>query len=331
MGSHILGAKAGLESEDQPDTATPSRERTSAAEVCGPPLHVLAELRRQDRKASAAWRAGAAAAGPQAQVPREQLPQGAPLSTGASSTGARAKRPPGPKDEPAAAATELPDRLDPDHVLTWRQRKILQVIRDSLQRRGRPPSVREIGKAVGLTSTSSVAFQLANLEAKGYLRRDGGRLRTVGSKMPPPPAVPSGGEIGETTGRGVRAQEITGVPVIGRIAAGGPVLAEENVEDILPLPRQFVGEGTLFLVRVTGDSMIGAAIADGDQVVVRQQPEAGSGDIVLAMIDGQMTLKTLQHSGDHVFLMPQNPSDTPILGDGARILGRVVAVLRQVF
>ena len=220
--------------------------------------------------------------------------------------------------------------VDADEVLTWRQQKILQAIRDYVQRHGSSPSVREIGKAVGLSSTSSVASQLDTLEHKGYLRRDGGRLRTVGSKLPGTARTRPAGEIGEDTGTDFRGQEMTGIPVLGQIAAGGPVLAEENVEDILPLPRRFVGEGALFLVRVAGDSMIGAAIADGDQVVVRQQAEAANGDIVVALVDGEMTVKTFHRFGDHVWLMPQNPAYTPIPGDEATILGRVVAVLRQV-
>jgi repressor LexA len=226
---------------------------------------------------------------------------------------------------------EVADRPDEDHVLTWRQRKIVQVIRDSMQRRGRFPSVREIGEAVGLSSTGSVSYQLATLESKGLLRRDGGRLRTVGSKMPGHPAVRSADEPDEDPGTVIRSQEITGVPVVGRIATGASILAEENVDDIVPLPRQFVGEGTLFVFRVAGDSMIGAAIADGDHVVIRQQDAWDSGDLVAAIIDGQMTVRTLQRSGDdHVWLMPQNPAYTPIPGDEGHVVGRVVAVLRQV-
>jgi repressor LexA len=120
------------------------------------------------------------------------------------------------------------------------------------------------------------------------------------------------------------------VPLVGRIAAGGPILAEERIEEIFPLPRQLVGEGTLFLLNVVGDSMINAAIADGDWVVVRQQPVAENGDIVAAMIDGEATVKTFKRATDHVWLMPHNPAYTPILGDEAEILGKVVAVLRKV-
>ena len=202
----------------------------------------------------------------------------------------------------------MPDRPDPDHVLTWRQRKVLQVIRDSVQRRGYPPSMREIGEAVGLTSTSSVSYQLSTLQSKGYLRRDAGRPRTVEVRLPGHPAVRPETEIEDEAPLDIASQEATYVPLVGRIAAGGPILAEEAIEDIFPLPKQIVGDGTLFLLKVVGDSMINAAIADGDWVVVRQQPVAENGDIVAAMIDGEATVKTFKRSGEHVWLMPHNPA-----------------------
>jgi len=235
-----------------------------------------------------------------------------------------------PRGSVPAVVAELPDKPDPDHVLTWRQRKVLQVIRDSVQRRGYPPSMREIGEAVGLTSTSSVSYQLSTLQNKGYLRRDAGRPRTVEVRLPGHPAVRPEADIDENMPMDITSQEAAYVPLIGRIAAGGPILAEQAVEDIFPLPRQIVGEGTLFLLKVVGDSMINAAIADGDWVVVRQQPVAENGDIVAAMIDGEATVKTFKRSPDHVWLMPHNPAYTPIPGDEAEILGKVVAVLRRV-
>jgi repressor LexA len=237
-----------------------------------------------------------------------------------------------PKGSVPTVVADLPDKPDPDHVLTWRQRKVLQVIRDSVQRRGYPPSMREIGEAVGLTSTSSVSYQLSTLQRKGYLRRDVGRPRTVEVRLPGHPAVrPDQGTEEETpTPMDIASQEAAYVPMVGRIAAGGPILAEEQIEDIFPLPRQIVGEGTLFLLKVVGDSMINAAIADGDWVVVRQQPVAENGDIVAAMIEGEATVKTFKRSDDHVWLMPHNPAYTPIPGNDATILGRVVAVLRRV-
>jgi repressor LexA len=246
--------------------------------------------------------------------------------------GIRPKGRPGrkPKGSVPTVVTEMPERPDPDHVLTWRQRKVLQVIRDSVQRRGYPPSMREIGEAVGLTSTSSVSYQLSTLQKRGYLRRDAGRPRTVEVRLPGHPAIRPDSEQAEEAALDFPSQEAAFVPLLGRIAAGGPILAEEAIEDVFPLPKQLVGEGTLFLLKVVGDSMIDAAIADGDWVVVRQQPVAENGDIVAAMIDGEATVKTFKRSGDHVWLMPHNPAFTPIQGDEATILGRVVAVLRRV-
>jgi len=235
-----------------------------------------------------------------------------------------------PKGSVPAVVADLPDKPDPAHVLTWRQRKVLQVIRDSVQRRGYPPSMREIGEAVGLTSTSSVSYQLSTLQSKGYLRRDAGRPRTVEVRLPGHPAVRPEPDFDDDTPMDIASQEAAYVPLVGRIAAGGPILAEEAIEDIFPLPRQIVGEGNLFLLKVLGDSMINAAIADGDWVVVRQQPVAENGDIVAAMLDGEATVKTFKRSADHIWLMPHNPAYTPIPGDEAEILGKVVAVLRRV-
>ena len=247
-----------------------------------------------------------------------------------------------PKGTAPPVILETPDKPDPDHVLTWRQRKVLQVIRDSVQKRGYPPSMREIGEAVGLTSTSSVSYQLSTLQRKGYLHRDVGRPRTVevrlpghqpvrpGEKAEEAAAAAAAAEAADAPWMDITSQETIYVPLVGRIAAGGPILAEQSVEDIFPLPRQLVGEGTLFLLKVAGDSMINAAIADGDWVVVRQQPVAENGDIVAAMLDGEATVKTFKRSDGHVWLIPHNPTYTPILGDEATILGRVVAVLRRV-
>jgi repressor LexA len=249
-----------------------------------------------------------------------------------AAAGARPRGRPGrkPRGSVPAIVADVPDKPDPDHVLTWRQRKVLQVIRDSVQRRGYPPSMREIGEAVGLTSTSSVSYQLSTLQNKGYLRRDAGRPRTVEVRLPGHPAVRPDSDIDDEMPMDITSQEAAYVPLVGRIAAGGPILAEQAIEDIFPLPRQLVGEGTLFLLKVVGDSMINAAIADGDWVVVRQQPVAENGDIVAAMIDGEATVKTFKRSAEHVWLMPHNPAYTPIPGDEAEILGKVVAVLRRV-
>ena len=256
-----------------------------------------------------------------------------PLGDGISiEPGGKPKGRPGrkPKGSIPTVVADIPDHPDPNHVLTWRQRKVLQVIRDSVQRRGYPPSMREIGEAVGLTSTSSVSYQLSTLQSKGYLRRDAGRPRTVEVRLPGQPAVRPEAEDAEEVVLDIPSQDAAYVPVLGRIAAGGPILAEEAIEEVFPLPKQLVGNGTLFLLKVVGDSMINAAIADGDWVVVRQQPVAENGDIVAAMIEGEATVKTYKLAGEHIWLMPHNPAYAPIPGDDATILGRVVAVLRRV-
>lgn len=215
---------------------------------------------------------------------------------------------------------------DSDIKLTERQRTILEVIRESVTSRGYPPSIREIGDAVGLTSTSSVAHQLRTLERKGYLRRDPNRPRAVDVRgIDDGPASPTTDVAGSDA-----LPEPTFVPVLGRIAAGGPILAEEAVEDVFPLPRELVGEGALFLLKVVGESMVDAAICDGDWVVVRQQNVADNGDIVAAMIDGEATVKTFKRAGGQVWLMPHNPAFDPIPGNDAAILGKVVTVIRKI-
>jgi repressor LexA len=229
-----------------------------------------------------------------------------------------------------ASVHDFPDAPADESGLTPRQRRILEVIREAVARRGYPPSVREIGEAVGLTSSSSVAHQMVALERKGYLRRDPNRPRAVEVRAPESAGqVDSSGSYDET-GSGDARPAPSYVPVVGRIAAGGPILAEEVIEDVFPLPKQLVGEGTLFLLQVRGDSMIDAAIADGDWVVVRQQPVADNGDIVAAMIDGEATVKTYRRRDGHVWLIPHNPAYEPIPGDEATVLGRVTAVLRRV-
>ncbi|MEU4313663.1 transcriptional repressor LexA [Nocardia sp. NPDC024068] len=220
--------------------------------------------------------------------------------------------------------------------LTVRQRKVLDVIRSSVSLRGYPPSIREIGDAVGLNSTSSVAHQLRTLERKGYLRRDPNRPRAVdvrgmdeAVRSVTTLAPADGADAGETASETDHPIP-TYVPVLGRIAAGGPILAEQAVEDVFPLPRELVGDGSLFLLKVVGESMVDAAICDGDWVVVRQQNVADNGDIVAAMLDGEATVKTFKRSGDDVWLMPHNPLFEPIPGNDARILGKVVTVIRKI-
>ncbi|MEU9617333.1 transcriptional repressor LexA, partial [Streptomyces sp. NPDC048209] len=196
-----------------------------------------------------------------------------------------------------------------------------EVIRDSVQRRGYPPSMREIGQAVGLSSTSSVAHQVKTLARKGILYQDPQRPRAYRVTADEPQAP--------TTPAYATASGAVPVPLVGRIAAGGPILAEQTIEDVFPLPRQLVGDGELFALTVRGDSMVEAAITDGDTVVVRRQPVAENGDIVAAMIDGEATVKRLKREHGQTWLMPHNPAYEPINGDNATILGKAVAVLRS--
>jgi repressor LexA len=244
-----------------------------------------------------------------------------------------------------AEVREMPEREPEGGLgagLTVRQRRVLEVIRNSVDRRGYPPSLREIGEWVGLTSPSSVAHQLTALERKGYIRRDPNRPRAMEIVSPDGDPQARGYRSGDSraseiiegvydeTGSGDARPEPSYVPLVGRIAAGGPILAEEVVEDVFPLPRQLVGEGSLFLLKVVGDSMVDAAICDGDWVVVRQQPTADNGDIVAAMLDNEATVKTFKRKDGHVWLMPHNADYSPIDGDHATILGKVTAVLRRV-
>ncbi|TWE13293.1 transcriptional repressor LexA [Rudaeicoccus suwonensis] len=238
-----------------------------------------------------------------------------------------------------AEVHRLPDRSG--ERLTTRQTKVLQVIRNSVDRRGYPPSLREIGDAVGLTSPSSVAHQLTMLERKGYLRRDPNRPRAI-EVIDPEATKDTRGYRGgssvttvdessfDETDLGNQQPAAAYIPVVGRIAAGGPILADEVVEDVFPLPKQIVGEGDLFLLKVVGNSMIDAAICDGDWVVVRQQPTATNGDIVAAMIDGEATVKTFRRTDGKVWLIPHNDAFEPIDGDEATVLGKVTAVLRSI-
>ena len=230
---------------------------------------------------------------------------------------------------------ELPDGPPDSTGLTPRQQRVLNVIKDSVETRGYPPSMREIGELVGLTSSSSVSHQLKMLEQKGFLKRDPNRPRAIEVFLPELMARRrSIGAAEETsydeTGVGDARPAATYVPMVGRIAAGGPILAEENLEEVFPLPKSLVGDGTLFLLEVSGDSMIDAAICDGDYVVIRQQSTAENGEIVAAMIDGEATVKTFQRKSGQVWLLPHNEAYDPIDGTHATILGVVTAVLRRV-
>jgi repressor LexA len=228
----------------------------------------------------------------------------------------------GPDEHEAGSVHEFAEAEAPK-VLTMRQRKVLQVIRSAIGDHGYPPSMREIGEKAGLSSPSSVAHQLKTLEAKGYIRRDPNRPRALEIIAPPEVHI-------DITDMGHAQPDPSFVPVVGQIAAGGPILAEQSVEDVFPLPRQIVGDGTLFLLRVVGDSMIDAAICDGDWVVVRQQPTAENGEIVAALLDNEATVKTFKRRDGHIWLLPHNQDYDPIDGDDAQVLGKVTAVLRRV-
>ncbi|MDO5067261.1 MAG: transcriptional repressor LexA [Propionibacteriaceae bacterium] len=237
-----------------------------------------------------------------------------------------------PSKERAAAEVariaDLPDDLAGASGLTPRQLLLLKLIRDAVVNEGYPPSMRELAERAGLASTSSVAYQLKTLERAGFIRRDPHRPRAMVVTLP---------ETGEREPLAMPSEQSydaeptsIAVPLVGRIAAGGPILAEEQVEDVLALPKQLVGEGTMFLLEVKGDSMIDAAICDGDWVVVRQQQDASNGDIVAALLDEEATVKTFQRKDGQVWLLPHNKDFSPIDGKYATIMGKVVAVMRRI-
>lgn len=224
--------------------------------------------------------------------------------------------------------------------LTIRQKKILETIQRSIGKNGYPPSMREIGDSVGLKSLSSVTHQLSQLEKLGYIRRDPRRPRAMEILLPlqladdkdesQTPEIPATAAADDAMVIELSTSaDTTMVPLVGRIAAGGPILADQSVEDVFSLPRQLVGHGELFMLKVSGDSMVDAAICDGDWVVVRRQQTADNGDIVAALLDEEATVKTFRQRDGHTWLLPQNSRYEPILGDAATIMGRVVSVMRS--
>ena len=266
-------------------------------------------------------------------------------------------------NKPAAAGTRARTK-----GLTPRQKTVLEMIQRSVSTNGYPPTMREIGDTVGLASLSSVTHQLMQLEKLGYIRRDPKRPRAMeiliplmlrdGTSASADAEAPAGSDSGPAAGpsaaapadgrSGIQGEKGSGpapalasvtelatsvdtamVPLVGRIAAGGPILAEQVVEDIMPLPRQLVGHGDLFMLKVSGDSMVDAAICDGDWVVVRRQPTAENGDIVAALLDDEATVKTFRQRNGHTWLLPQNTRYEPIMGDHATIMGKVVSVMRS--
>jgi len=235
----------------------------------------------------------------------------------AGTTGPRGSREAGPLQEKPGTRRRK--------SLSDKQLAILDFIQRAVATRGYPPSMREIGDAVGLSSLSSVTHQLNQLELSGYLRRDPNRPRALEVLI----------ELQQGDGAVVSDNptpigDAAMVPLVGRIAAGIPITAEEMVDEVFPLPRQLVGKGELFMLKVVGDSMIDAAICDGDWIVVRQQKNAENGDIVAAMLDDEATVKVFQQRDGHTWLLPRNSAFAPILGDYAELLGKVVAVLRSI-
>ena len=243
---------------------------------------------------------------------------------------------------PSPSASESAASRKP---LTARQRTILAAVQRSIGQRGYPPSMREIGDIVGLASLSSVTHQLGRLEKLGHLRRDPRRPRAMEVLRPLTPAQLDG-ELGATDSSRATASSDTAtedpagatgsedgamaeVPLVGRIAAGGPIIAEQSVEEVFSLPRRVVGHGELFMLRVAGDSMVDAAICDGDWVVVRRQNTAENGDIVAALLDEEATVKTFRQRDGHTWLLPQNTRYEPIVGDHATVMGKVVSVFRS--
>ena len=217
-----------------------------------------------------------------------------------------------------------------------RQQQILDFVRGHIEEHGYPPSVREIGAAVGLASPSTVKHHLDNLERAGLLKRRAGSPRALhpgdslsrGQESPIPPTSPGPSmtiHVPATLSDG----DVSEVPLVGRIAAGSPILAEQSVDDFLALPTRLTGSGELFALEVKGDSMVEAAICDGDYVVVRAQSTAEDGDFVAALLDDEATVKELSHADGHRWLLPRNEDYSPILGDDALILGKVVTVIRS--
>ena len=247
---------------------------------------------------------------------------------------------------PAAPTTPAPAAAAALEGLDARARAVYETVRGAVTTHGYPPSMREIGALVGLTSPSSVKHQLDKLERLGLVRRNPNRpraLEVITPDQPGPDAEPKDvapvrpAEHGAPSSLpalpGVAEGEAIAVPLVGQIAAGSPILAEQSIEDVMALPRRLTGDGELFMLKVHGDSMIEAAICDGDWVVVRAQADASNGDIVAAMLDdidgATATVKVLSRNDGHQWLLPRNPDYMPIPGDEATIMGKVVTVLRS--
>ena len=201
--------------------------------------------------------------------------------------------------------------------LTERQREVLEFIKEQVREKGYPPSVREIGDAVGLRSSSTVHGHLRRLESKGYIRRDPTKPRAIEVIQDDEPV------------ESLLTKDLVSVPLVGSVTAGQPILAVENIEDYVPLPRDFASDEATFMLRIKGDSMIDAGILDGAYVVVRQQPDAINGDIVVALLEDEATVKRFYREANYVRLQPENTLNDPILTTDVQILGKVIGVLRR--
>jgi repressor LexA len=199
-------------------------------------------------------------------------------------------------------------------TLTYRQKQILDYIKEKISQSGYPPSVREIGQAVGLRSSSTVYNHLLQLEQKGYLKKDPTKPRAISP-------VDGDSEL--------QKSESIFLPVVGNVAAGSPILAEQNIEEYLPLPAEFIGSGSHFILRVKGDSMIDAGILDGDYLIVKQQHQANNGEIVVAIIEDEATVKRFYQRDEGIELRPENPAMSPIIVNEARIAGKAAGLIRK--
>lgn len=245
------------------------------------------------------------------------------MSAQSESKSAKAKASTPSKRSKKATANSAPDPA----TLSARQKRILEVITDAVLLRGYPPSIREIGDAAGLQSTSSVAYQLKELEKKGFLRRDPNKPRAVDVRHLPQRVRRGAKRPGGATESS--DADVRNIPLVGSIAAGSPILAEQNIEDYYSVPTALVTDGDLFLLKVSGDSMQDAGILNGDWIIVRQQPVAEQGDFVAALIEGEATVKEFHKDSTGVWLLPHNDSYSPISGKNAEIMGKVVSVMRR--
>lgn len=213
-------------------------------------------------------------------------------------------------------------------TLSKKQKRILDFIKSAIEKKGYPPSVREICDGVGLKSTSTVHGHLTRLEKKGYIRRDATKPRTIELLQEDCSDYPTS-FVYPTSEETIIDKEMISVPIVGKVTAGQPILAVENIEDTFPLPYDFLQTGDTFILRVAGESMINAGILDGDYIIVKQQPVAQNGDIVVALLDDEATVKRFYKERDHIRLQPENPNMDPIIVKNVSIIGKVIGLLRR--